>query len=115
MQVANQSRRKRRKRKFNNKRGLRRTDNDPLQSFDGDNINLDGVKDERNEEEMNESGVRIPDTDEFDDPLGDGGEDEEVQNVTNKSTAGRVKWQEKKKRGKYSKTYQKKQKSHLGF
>lgn len=110
MQVANQSKRKRRRRN-NKNRGMRRTDNDPLQSFDGDNVNLDGVTDENGEE----GGTQ--DVEVFDDPIeGDGEEEDDMlKNVPNKSTAGRVKWQERHKRGKYSKTYQKKQKNQLGY
>ena len=89
---------------------MRRTDNDPLQSFDGDNVNLDDVVGENGVE----SSSPRDDDDGFDDPIeGDG--EETAKNVTNKSTAGRVKWQEKHKKGKYSKTYQKKQKGLLGF
>ena len=90
---------------------MRRTDNDPLQSFDGDNVNLDGVTDENGEE----GGTQ--DVEVFDDPIeGDGEEEDDMlKNVPNKSTAGRVKWQERHKRGKYSKTYQKKQKNQLGY
>ena len=106
MQVANQTKRKRRRRN-NNNRGLRRVDNDPLQSFDGDNVNLDGVvdRDDKGVEESTEDLI-------FDDPME---EDENLDNVANKSTAGTKKWQEKHKRGKYSKKYQNKQKGQLGF
>ena len=118
MQVANQTKRKRRRRN-NNNRGLRRTDNDPLQSFDGNNVNLDNVVDE----DTVGAGVAGGSNEEvstFDDPLAGEGEDEEdnnsnMGNVTNRSTAGRNKWQEKHKRGKYSKRNQKKQKAQLGF
>ena len=120
MQVANQSKRKRRRRN-NNNRGLRRTDNDPLQSFDGDNVNLDSVIDE----DGGGGGVIDPANDDtegstFDDPLAEDGEGGNTSTsdmgfVANKSTAGRKKWQEKHKRGKYSKKYQKKEKGLLGF
>jgi len=107
MQVANQTRRKRRRRNNNNNKGQRRVDNDPLQSFDGDNVNLDGVVGE------DDKGIE-----EFDDPIA--GEEEEadsaaIGNIANRSTAGRNKWQEKHKRGKFSKKYQKKEKAQLGF
>ncbi len=103
MQVANQSRRKRRRRTHNSRGdGVRRTDNDPLQSFDADNVNLDNVIDEDNRDA---SAVGDIESDEVDTSLP----------VTNKSTAGRVKWQEKHKRGKFSKKYRKKEEAKVGF
>ncbi len=117
MQVANQTRRKR-KRRNNNKyrKGERRTDNDPLQSFDGDNINLDNVQD-GNDNNENEGGI---DGGAFDDPLAgvddaDYDDADDDGNVVNRSTAGRAKWQERHKRGKFSKKYQKKQRDQIGF
>lgn len=110
MQVANQSRRKRRKRN-NNNRGTRRMDNDPLQSYDGNDVNLDNVMDEDNAHGGDGIGG-----DEFDDPLGgEVGDSNNDEFVNNKSTAGRVKWQEKHKRGKFSKKFRKKEEGKLGF
>ncbi len=102
MQVAETRKRKRRRRN-GNKRGLRRTDNDPLQSCDGEDVNLDGVA-------ADESGYNSNDNDDdsFDDPLCRG-EDNEVDNEggtgTGRSTSGRLAWQQKHKRGKFSKKY----------
>eukprot|EP00558_Chaetoceros_sp_UNC1202_P009228 CAMPEP_0197239470 /NCGR_PEP_ID=MMETSP1429-20130617/5934_1 /TAXON_ID=49237 /ORGANISM="Chaetoceros sp., Strain UNC1202" /LENGTH=216 /DNA_ID=CAMNT_0042698891 /DNA_START=147 /DNA_END=797 /DNA_ORIENTATION=- len=112
MQVAATKKRKKRKR-VGNKRGLRRTDNDPLQSFDGDNVNLDGVA-EGGEEETGGDGA-----DTFEDPMTmDDGDDEaadEQGDGLGKSTAGRNAWKEKRGRGKYSKKYQTKQKEAMGY
>ena len=113
MQVANQTRRKRRRRNNNNyNKGVRRTDNDPLQSYDGENINLDNV--DGNNDTGNGGGINDS---EFDDPLTgvDDAADDYDDNVTNKSTAGRARWQERHKRGKFSKKFQKKQKDQIGF
>ena len=95
---------------------MRRTDNDPLQSYDGDDVNLDGVTDENGKDGDNDDAAGGGEV--FDDPFEGDGEGEDgstFKNVPNKSTAGRVKWQERHKRGKFSKTYQKKQKNQLGF
>lgn len=112
MQVANQTRRKRRRRNNNSyNKGVRRTDNDPLQSYSGENVNLDNVDD--NNGNGNEES-------EFVDPLAgvDDADEEGVEdgsNVVNRSTAGRARWQERHKRGKFSKKYQKKQNAQIGF
>ena len=112
MQVANQKRRKRRRRNNNSyNKGVRRTDNDPLQSYSGENVNLDNVVDNNgNGDEESE----------FADPLAgvdDAGDEavEDDSNVVNRSTAGRARWQERHKRGKFSKKYQKKQNAQIGF
>mmetsp|Transcript_13452 Transcript_13452/g.16314 ORF Transcript_13452/g.16314 Transcript_13452/m.16314 type:complete len:474 (+) Transcript_13452:167-1588(+) len=114
MQVATQSRRKRRKRN-NNNRGLKRTDNDPLHSFDGENVNLDDVAGNTESEGVD------AELSTFDDPMTEGDDEsgnedkDEGDDGNGISTAGRQKWQEKHKRGKFSKKFQKKQKEHLGF
>ncbi len=137
MQVANQSRRKRRRRnnhsgnrnKYN--QGGRRMDNDPLQSYDGENINLDSVEDGSGGSGVNSSSIKDSSHNantasaDFDDPLAgvDDADDNDYEedngddygNVVNRSTAGSVKWQERRKRGKFSKKYQKKQKDQVGF
>lgn len=112
MQVANMTRRKK---KRINKRGRaggeRRSDNDPLQTFDGD-VNIDGMH-------------GADDNDNLDDPYADFMKDDSEQNDTNakkqkidpnnndkvftntkdgtgQSTAGRSAWKEKHKKGKFS-------------
>jgi Superfamily II DNA and RNA helicases len=98
MQVADMKRRKKRKRK-GDRRGLRRTDNDPLQSYDGENVNLDSVADSNAEGLEEASG-----DDEFDDPLGtDEGGDNDQGDGNGRSTSGRAKWQQRHNRGKFSK------------
>ena len=107
MQVANMTRRKK---KRINKRGrtdgARRSDNDPLQTFDGD-VNMDGV---HGTDDAN------------DDPYADFMKDDDDENMTKKpkidqndnkvftntkdgtgqTTAGRSAWKEKHKKGKFS-------------
>eukprot|EP00557_Chaetoceros_sp_GSL56_P007295 CAMPEP_0176490156 /NCGR_PEP_ID=MMETSP0200_2-20121128/7715_1 /TAXON_ID=947934 /ORGANISM="Chaetoceros sp., Strain GSL56" /LENGTH=668 /DNA_ID=CAMNT_0017887433 /DNA_START=73 /DNA_END=2076 /DNA_ORIENTATION=- len=92
MQVADMKRRKKRKHK-GDRRGLRRTDNDPLQSYDGENVNLDSVA------ESNANGLKSTnDDDEFDDPLAtsmeEGGvdDDDQAADGNGRSTSGRAKW-----------------------
>ena len=50
MQVADLNRKRKRRRARNRTDGRRRTDNDPLQSYDGDAVNLDGVEGDEGEE-----------------------------------------------------------------
>ena len=115
MQVANLTRRKK-KRLNNNKRGHtggeRRSDNDPLQTFDGD-VNMDGVP------------CGADDTDNRNDPYADFMKDDDDHDLTatkkakidsnntdkvftntkdgtGQSTAGRSAWKEKHKKGKFS-------------
>jgi len=108
MQVADINRKRKRRRvrgKGNN--GQRRTDNDPLQSFDGDGVNLNGI-----------AGDEGGDKDEFADFFDEGetGEDDSkrqkkddsdkvyanTKDGTGRSTAGRNAWKEKHKKGKFS-------------
>jgi len=96
MQVAETKKRKRRKRN-GNRSGLRRTDNDPLQSYDGENVDLDGVAENDGNTNEDDGFVDPMDMDEDvvgDDPVGDG---------NGKSTSGRKNWQQKHSRGKFSK------------
>mmetsp|Transcript_24996 Transcript_24996/g.35249 ORF Transcript_24996/g.35249 Transcript_24996/m.35249 type:complete len:682 (+) Transcript_24996:59-2104(+) len=117
MQVAELNKKRKRRRvrgKGNN--GQRRTDNDPLQSFDGDNVNLNGVA---GDEEGNK--------DEFSDFFmeDDNGEDESkrqkvekekvyanTKDGTGRSTAGRNAWKEKHKKGKFSSKPRKSQRTN---
>lgn len=100
MQVADLNKRRKRKR-VKGRDGARRTNNDPLQSYTGENGNLEGTVDDEGDGEFEEF---------FD----DGGEatphatktDAKVFSNTRdgagKSTAGRNAWKEKHNRGKFS-------------
>jgi ATP-dependent RNA helicase DDX56/DBP9 len=124
MQVANLNR-KRKKNRNNPKKGTngeRRTDNDPLRSFDGE-VTLDGVKE----------GEEDPFAEFMDDGEGDGdgedgakkqkteGEKRVFTNTTDgtgKSTSGRNVWKEKHKKGKFSgkkRLSERKRSAPLGF
>lgn len=111
MQVAETKKRKRRRRN-GNRHGLRRTDNDPLQSCDGENVNLDGVADE--------SVGDVNANDAFDDPMSIG-DDTEADigdgdgDGNGRSTSGRKAWQQKHGRGKFSKKYQQKEQDALSY
>jgi len=101
MQVANLNR-KRKRRKIRNG-GQRRSVNDPLQSFDDGNVNLDGL--EGDDDEMPVFGE---DNAEHDEKRQKQGETEKktllnTRDGTGKSTAGRNTWKEKHKKGKFSK------------
>ena len=108
MQVAETKKRKRRKRN-GNRSGLRRTDNDPLQSYDGDNVNLDGVAEDgaetANADDAFEDAITMDGDAEADDH-GDG---------NGRSTSGRKAWQEKHGRGKSSKKYKQREEDALGY
>jgi ATP-dependent RNA helicase DDX56/DBP9 len=101
MQVAETKKRRKRKIK-GNRLGHRRTDNDPLQSFNEDDVNLDGIADvENSNDDSIDFGFEDPmDMDETDVNDGSG--------PTGRSTAGRNAWQRNHGRGKFSKKYKKK-------
>jgi len=118
MQVA--ATKKRKRRKIRNKggavQGQRRKDNDPLQSYEGGDINFDGVA---TEEDGTENTV---DDDEFDDPLGeaDGGDDSNGNKKKNSSklvmdtddelgtsSSGREAWKKRHGKGKYNRKFKK--------
>ncbi len=108
MQVAQTKKRKRRKRK-GNRDGSRRMDNDPLQSYDGDAVNLDGVAEEQTEEiDQGED-----EEDAFDDPIAS--DDDDDGEGHGRSTAGRREWQKKRGKGKFSKRYKQKHADELGL
>lgn len=104
MQVAETKKRRKRKIK-GNRLGHRRTDNDPLQSFNEDDVNLDGITEGVNDDDDNaDFGFDDPmDMNETDDNTGSG--------PTGRSTAGRNAWQRNHGRGKFSKKYKKKHES----
>jgi len=104
MQVADLNRKRKRKRNKNRRDGRRRTDNDPLQTYDGSDVNLDSVEGGGGEdEEFAEF---------FDDGEGEGRKksadnpEEKVlfntRDGTGRSTSGRSAWKEKHRKGKFS-------------
>jgi hypothetical protein len=102
MQVADMNRKRKRRRGRKGNDGLKRSDNDPLQNFDGGDVNLDGVAGDDDED--------MPDFS----PAGDqdakrqkGAEGEKKLYATSvagagKSTAGRQAWKEKHRKGAFS-------------
>jgi ATP-dependent RNA helicase DDX56/DBP9 len=119
MQVANMTRKRKKNRNKRGTDGARRSDNDPLQSFDGV-VNLDGVKE----------GEDDPFAEFMDDGEG-GGTGKKQKTVaaekkvfantkdgTGQSTSGRTAWKEKHKKGKFSgkkRLSEKKHKQPLGI
>jgi ATP-dependent RNA helicase DDX56/DBP9 len=106
MQVADLNRkRKRKKNKKGNNDGQRRSDNDPLQSFNDGDVNLDGLGGD------DEDGEDMPDFSQGDAGKGskkqkmDDGDKQIFTNTrdgTGKSTAGRNEWKERHRKGKFS-------------
>ena len=102
MQVADLNRRRKRKRNKSGTGNSRRTDNDPLQSFDGGDVNLEGVSGSDDaempvftpEEEVNSK--RQKRDEDGDKKIVTSAQD------TGKSNAGRNAWKEKHKKGKFS-------------
>lgn len=104
MHVADLNRKRKRRRNKNRTDGQRRTDNDPLQSYDGSNVSLDGVAGEN--------------ADQFEEFFADDGQDEQdakkqkseatdkvfvsTKDGTGRSTSGRTAWKEQHKKGKFS-------------
>jgi len=124
MQVANLNKRRKKKRKKNARSnnnssniGARRSDNDPLQNFDGD-VNLDGVQgavDDDDDDDAfaeflddGESGSGGPNQKKQRTDGGSGGGEEEKKIFTNtrdgtgRSASGRTAWKEKHRKGKFS-------------
>jgi ATP-dependent RNA helicase DDX56/DBP9 len=119
MMVANLNRKRKKNRNKNGTGGARRSDNDPLQSFDGE-VNLDGVKE----------GGEDPFAEFMDDgeEEGEGGAKKQksgesklytnTEDGTGKSSSGRNTWKEKHKKGKFSgkkRLSEKKHKQPLGI
>lgn len=95
MQVAEMNKRKRKRRSRSNTTGTRRTDNDPLQSYEDGGVSIDDVAD-------GEAPIKKQNADV---------ERKVLMNTsdgTGKSTAGRNSWKEKHGRGKFSRRFQKK-------
>lgn len=104
MQVADLNRKRKRRRNKNKRDGRRRTDNDPLQTYDGD-VNLDSMEGDGEAEgdEFSEF---------FDEDNGEGEKKKaqepsekvlfNTRDGTGRSTSGRSAWKEKHKKGKFS-------------
>ena len=103
MQVANLNRKRKRKKK--RKSNQHRSMKDPLQSFDGGDINLDGLGDGDDDDDI------MPDFGEGNEPEKKKPKREDAEKKTllntrdgtGKSTAGRNAWKERHKKGKFSK------------
>lgn len=104
MQVAEMNKRKKRRRarSTNNRSASRRTDNDPLQSYEGGGVTLDGVAGDADDDAA-DGDAKTPEqaakkTKVFIDSA-DG---------TGRSTSGRNQWKQKHGRGKFSRRFAKK-------
>ena len=102
--MADTRKRKRRRTRNKRNRGMRRTDNDPLQSFNDGDVNLDEVAGD-DSDQLSDGG--------FDDPLDQDGTDDLGDDGTGKSTAGRNAWKQKHGKGKFSRKYKKMQEEKM--
>lgn len=110
MQVADLNRKRKRRRNKHRSDGRRRTDNDPLQSFDSEGVNLDSVEGDDGNGDDDGDGS----TDEFAEffdsvdkgqKKGTGASEKVVfstRDGTGRSTSGRSEWKEKHRKGKFS-------------
>jgi ATP-dependent RNA helicase DDX56/DBP9 len=121
MQVANLNRKRKRKKTRNGTGGARRSDNDPLQSFDG-NTNLDGVEGDGDTGEDPFAEFMETDGDDQEKDAKKPKTEEKIytntKDGTGRSTAGRNAWKEKHKKGAFSgkkRLAEKKYKSPLGI
>ena len=115
MEVANLNR-KRKRRKNKKGSGLRRSDNDPLQSFHDGDVNLDGLVGDDDDE-----GMEMPN---FEGDQEEKGAKKQkyteaekkvftnTRDGTGKSTAGRNAWKEKHRKGKFSGKSRKSDRKH---
>ena len=105
MEVANLNKKRKRKKNKNGLSGQRRSDNDPLQSFNDGDVNLDGLEGD------DDDGDDMPDFSQGDEERDgkkqkrDDGEKKMFMNTRDgvgKSTAGRQAWKEKHRKGEFS-------------
>ena len=104
MQVAELNKKKRRRRNKRGTGGLRRSDNDPLQNFEGGDIDLEGLADN------DDNDMDMPDFDQSEERESKKQKTEassakvfaNTSDGTGKSTAGRNAWKEKHRKGKFS-------------
>ena len=111
MQVANLNRkRKRKNRKDKGANQQHRSDNDPLQNFDGD-VNLDGLQ---GDEEMPDFSPADEEKEAKKQKRGDSEKKifANTKDGVGKSTAGRNAWKEKHRKGKFSGKSRKSERKH---
>ena len=104
MQVADLNRKRKRRRNKHRSDGRRRTDNDPLQSYDGDGVNIDSVDGEKVGGDGDEFSEFFDDGDQGKDKNADASEKVlfNTKDGTGRSTSGRSAWKEKHRKGKFS-------------
>lgn len=109
MQVADLNRKRKRRRNKHRSDGSRRTDNDPLQSFDGEGVNLDSVEggdgDDNDGDGSADEFAEFFDSDDKGQKKGTVASEKVVfstRDGTGKSTSGRGAWKEKHRKGKFS-------------
>jgi hypothetical protein len=104
MQVADLNRKRKRRRNKHRSDGRRRTDNDPLQSYDGDGVNLDSVDGEKGDDDGDEFSEFFDDGDQGKEKKTDASEKVlfNTKDGTGRSTSGRSAWKEKHRKGKFS-------------
>jgi len=115
MQVA--ATRKRKRRRIKNRsgtvQGQRRKDNDPLQSYEGAGMDLDGVEDVGGDDAAKDDGFNDPFEGDEDDTNDKKQKNNNVVLDTDhghgRSTAGREAWKQRHGKGKYNRKYTKKQ------
>lgn len=99
--MADLKKKRKRNRNKNKRDGRRRLDNDPLQTYDGDEVNLDSVEGEGGDDEdfaeFFEEGDSQKKTPESTDKVV-----LTTKDGTGRSTSGRSAWKEKHKKGKFS-------------
>jgi ATP-dependent RNA helicase DDX56/DBP9 len=110
MHVANLNRKRKKRKRKKGRDGARRSDNDPLQSFDGGDVTLDGIRGDDEQEDPLTAEFMVDDDD--DDEEEGGGKRQKTDGETNvfadtrdgtgRSTAGRNAWKEKHRKGKFS-------------
>lgn len=103
MQVANLNRRKKKRVSKRGRNGERRSDNDPLQNFDGD-ANLDGVEGDEEDPlaEFMDDGESSPMKKQKTNTEYETKVFTSTRDGTGQSTSGRTNWKEKHKKGKFS-------------
>jgi hypothetical protein len=105
MHVADMNRKRKRRRGRKGNDGLKRSDNDPLQNFDGGDVNLDGVAGGDDDDEEMPDFSPAGDQDAKRQKADEGGEKKLFSTSLSgagTSTAGRQAWKEKHRKGQFS-------------
>lgn len=112
MQVANLNRKRKRRKAKKGTGGQRRSDNDPLQSFNDGDVNLEGL--DGDDDEMPDFSQQDVERDSKRQKPGDGEKKifTSTKDGTGRSTAGRNSWKEKHRKGKFSGKKRKSEKKH---